>query len=174
MVSIVIPDEKLLGFAAAFSDEGLRDVIFCLQDGPASEAVIQEFLGTGSKGLRERLGRLVELGLIRKTSERSDAPGIYSLDFSMEQYNGYPKRKTVSELSEAMGKPVGPLLDKHAAEIESLCRGSGISLGRVVEQLLLSAFSELMEVYGKEIADEDKRICKKYSQTVTKNKKPRY
>ena len=163
MVSIVIPDEKLLGFATAFSDERLREVIFCLQDGPASEAVMQEFLKVEAKDLRERLGHLVELGLIRKTSERSNVPGIYSLDFSMEQYNGYPKRKTVAELSEAMGIPVTPILEKHAGEIEALCNGSGISLGRVIEQLLLSAFSDLMDDYGKEILEEDKRICKKIS-----------
>jgi DNA-binding Lrp family transcriptional regulator len=171
MVSIVIPDEKLLGFAAAFSNEGLRDVMFCLQDGPASEAVIQEFLGIGAEDLRGRLGHLVELGLIRKTAERSDSPGIYSLAFSIEQYNGYPKRKTVAELSQAMGKTVGTLLEEHAPEIESLCDGSGISLGRVVEQLLLSAFSELMEGYGEEIAEEDRRICKKYSQAGKKVRK---
>ena len=52
MVSIVIPDEKLLGFATAFSDERLREVIFCLQDGPASEAVMQEFLKVEAKDLR--------------------------------------------------------------------------------------------------------------------------
>lgn len=171
MVTIVIPDENLLGFAKAFSDERLRDVIFCLQDGPASELVMQEFLGIEAKDLRERLGSLVELGLIRKTSERSNAAGVYSLGFSMEQFNGYPKRKTVAELSEAMGRPVGPLLEKHAPEIESLCDGSGISLGRIVEQLLLSAFSDLMEGYGREIAEEDRRICKKYSQAGKKGSK---
>jgi hypothetical protein len=163
MVSIVIPDEKLLGFAVAFSDEGLREVIFCLQDGPATEAVMQEFMKVKAKDLTERLGRLVEFGLIRKTSERSDAPGIYSLNFSMEHYSGYPKRKTVAELSEVMGKPMTSFLEKHAEEIEALCKGSGISLGRVIEQLLLSAFSVLMEDYGKEIAEEDRRICKKIS-----------
>ncbi len=161
MVSVVIPDEKLLGFATAFSDASLREVIFCLQDGPASEAVLREFLKVEAGDLTNRLGRLVELGLIRKTAERSDIPGIYSLAFSMEQFNGYPKRKTVSELSGAMGKPVAPFLEKHASEIEALCRGSGISLGRVVEQLLLSAFSELMEDYAREMAEEDLRICKK-------------
>jgi DNA-binding Lrp family transcriptional regulator len=171
MVSIAIPDEKLLGFATAFSDEGLREVIFCLQDGPASEAVMQEFLKVEAKDLRERLGRLIELGLIRKTSERSNAPGIYSLGFSMERYHGYPKRKTVAELSEAMGKLVSPFLEKHSEEIESLCNGSGISLGRVIEQLLLSAFSDLMEDYGKEIAEEDQRICKKISQGGKKGSK---
>lgn len=168
MVSIVIPDEKLLGFATAFSDEGLREVIFLLQDGPASEAVIQDFLKVEEKDLRGRMGRLVELGLVRKTSERSNAPGIYSLAFSMEQFNGYPKRKTVSELSDAIGAPVAPFLERHAKEIEALCSGSGISLGRAVEQLLLSAFSELMEGYGKEIAEEDKRICKRISKAGKK------
>jgi DNA-binding Lrp family transcriptional regulator len=164
MASIVIADEKLLGFATAFSDERLREVMFCLQDGPATEAVIQEFMKLEAKDLTDRLGRLHELGLIRKTSVRSDAHGIYSLDFSMEQFNGYPKRKTVSELSEAMGKPITPFLQGHAEEIESICQGNGISLGRAIEQLLLSAFSELMEDYGKEIAEEDRILCQKISE----------
>jgi hypothetical protein len=37
-------------------------------------------------------------------------------------------------------------------------------MGRSVEQLLLSAFSSLMEDYAKEIAEEDKLICEKISE----------
>jgi DNA-binding Lrp family transcriptional regulator len=163
MVSIVIADEKLLSFATAFSDERLREVIFCLQDGPVTEAVLQEFLKIEAKDLTERLSRLHELGIVKKTSKRSDAPGVYSLDFSMERFNGYPKRKTVNELSEAMGRPIAPFLEGHAGEIEDACQG-GVSMGRSVEQLLLSAFSSLMEDYAKEMAEEDKRICEKISE----------
>lgn len=171
MTSIVIADEKLLGFATAFSDERLREVIFCLQDGPASEAVIREFMKLEEKEISERLSRLIELGLVRKTSERSDAPGVFSLDFSMEQFNGYPRRRTVSELSDAMSKPITPFLEGNAAEIESYCQGNGVSLGRAIEQLLLSAFSAIMEEYGKEIAEEDRLICGKISE-AGKGKKP--
>ena len=164
MVSIVIADEKLLSFATAFSDEKLREVMFYLQDGPVTEAVMQEFLKIEAKDLTERLGRLHELGLVKRTSKRSDCPGVYSLDFSIERFNGYPKRKMVNELSEVMGKPIVPFLEGHAKDIEGICQGNGISMGRSVEQLLLSAFSSLMEDYAKEIAEEDKRICEKISE----------
>lgn len=165
MVSIVIADEKLLSFATAFSDEKLREVIFFLQDGPVTEAVLQEFLKLEAKDLTERLSHLHELGLVKRTSKRSDGLGIYSLDFSIERFNGYPKRKMVNELSEVMGKTILPFLEGHADEIETVCQG-GISMGRSIEQLLLSAFSSLMDDYAKEIADEDKRICEKISEGV--------
>jgi DNA-binding Lrp family transcriptional regulator len=170
MTSIVIADEKLLSFANAFAEEKLREVIFCLQDGPATEAYIQEFLKAEANDLTQRLSRLRELGLIRRTSERSNALGIYSLDFSIEQFNGYPKRKTVSQLSDALSKPIPRFLEEHSKEIESICQGNGISLGRTIEQLLLSAFSNLMEEYGKEMAEEDKRICRKISNSGAEKK----
>lgn len=164
MASIVIADEKLLGFATAFSDEKLREVMFCLQDGPATEATMQELMKVEAKDLSERLGRLRDLGLIRKTSERPGIPGVYSLDFSMEQFNGFPRRRIVNELSDAMSHPIAPLLERHAEEIETFCKGNGISLGRAIEQLLLSAFSRIMEDYGKEMAEEDRLICKKIAE----------
>lgn len=163
MVTLVVPDEKLTAFAGAFLDERTRMIIFFLQDGPMTVDSMAEILKVSRDDLEERLEKLRNMMLVRRTSLGEGKPDVYSLEFSMEKFGGFPKPKTVRTLAEAMSDLVAPFLEKHSEEIGSVCDSRGIALGRGVEQLLLSAFSRIIDDLKLEVQDEDKRICEKFS-----------
>lgn len=162
MVTLVIPEEKLLGFANAYMDEELREVMFFLQDGPMTQESMAEILKVKEDALVKRLDRLRELGLVRRIISTDSRSDLYALEFSLERFGGYPKRKTVKMLSDAMCEPIVPFLEANSQEVGALCETYGMSIGRAIEQLLLSSFSRIIEDYKAEIVEEDKRISKKF------------
>ena len=162
MVTLVIPEEKLLGFANAYMDEELREVMFFLQDGPMTQESMAEILKVKEDALIKRLDRLRELGLVRRIISTDSHSDLYALELSLERFGGYPKRKTVKMLSDAMSEPIVPFLEANSQEISVLCENYGMSVGRAIEQLLLSSFSRIIEDYKAEIIEEDKRISEKF------------
>jgi len=166
MVTLVIPDENLSAFSNAFQDEKNRVVLFLLLDGPMLEDRMAEILKLDKKEFSKRIEALQDLKLVKRTSLGEKQPEVYSLDFSMEKFGGYPKPKIARVLSEAMSEMVSQFLEKYGDEIGSLCDTRGIALSRSVEQLLLTSFSMMMEGFKQEVQEEDKRICEKFSQKV--------
>jgi predicted ArsR family transcriptional regulator len=162
MVTIVIPEEKLSAFASAFLDEKMRVVIFFLQDGPMTVDGMAQILKISQEDVQDRIDKLRDLNLVRRTSLGDGKPEIYSLEFSMEKFGGFPKPKTARILAESMSDLIAPFLEKYGEEIGSVCDTRGIALGRGVEQLLLSAFSRIMDDLKLEMQDEDRRICEKF------------
>jgi len=168
MVSLVIEDEYLLSFANAFKEDTLREVIFCLQDGPMTLDTIAESLKIKEEDLSPRLDALTSMNLVRRVKPSNSGPELYALGFAMEKFGGYPKTKLVRTLSEAMSEVIPSFLEQHAGEIESICESTGTSMGRCVEQLFLSAFSWIMGDLQGEVLEEDKRLC----ETLGKRKPP--
>jgi DNA-binding Lrp family transcriptional regulator len=162
MVTLVIPEEKLLGFANAYMNEELREVMFFLQDGPMTQESMTEILKVKEDVLVKRLDRLRELGLVRRIISTDSRLDLYALELSLERFGGYPKRKTTKMLSDAMCEPIVPFLEANSQEIGALCETYGMSVGRAIEQLLLSSFSKIIEDYKAEIVEEDKMISKKF------------
>jgi len=162
MVTLVVPDENLAAFASAFLDPNMRDVIFFLQDGPMTEDKMAEILKVKKEDLSPMLDKLRDMKLVNRTPLGEGQSDMYSLEFSMEKFGGYPKPKTARALSEEMSDLIQPFLEKYGEEIGSMCDSRGIALGRGVEQLLLSAFSRIIDDLRLEVQDEDKRICEKF------------
>jgi len=167
MVTIVIPEEILSGFANAFMDEKLRAVIFLLQDGPLTEDRIAGVIRVKKDDVSKRLESLLDYGLVRRMPLGEGKPDMYSLAFSMERFSGYPNNKMVRLLSESMSDIISPLLEKYSDQIGEICDSRGIALSRNVEQLLLSSFSAIIEELKPEVLDEDKRICEKFASERT-------
>jgi len=162
VVTIVIDEKQLLAFSNAYEDDGLREIIFFLLDGPISQERMANMLKVSEEDLAKRLDRLREVGLVRRIVSTESRSDLYSLDFSLERPLGYPKPKTTRMLSDAIAEPIMPFLEAHFQELSALAETNGISLGRAIEQLLLSSFSRIMENYRAEIVEEDKRILEKF------------
>jgi hypothetical protein len=164
MVSLVIEDEYLLSFANAFKEDTLREVIFCLQDAPMTLETIADVLKLKEEDLAPRLDALISMNLVRRVHSRNKGLDLYALGFAIEKFGGYPKTKLVRLLSGAFSEIVPSFLENHASEIESLCEITGISMGRCVEQLLLSTFSSIMNDLQGEVLEEDKCLSETLKQ----------
>jgi len=155
MVSIVIPDDKLLALCAAIFDEPLRETIFALQGGPMTSEVLAQAMGIGDDDARGRINRLLAGGLLRRVPSKS-GPDLYALDFSIGRLG---EGSALSPpLAAEISRNMSAYLESHSEEIGALCESDGSTLGRAVEQIFLGAFSSVITDLQRELADEDKRL----------------
>lgn len=160
MVSIVLPDAKLANFCIAMADENMQTAILSLISGPLDKSQMAALLRKTPHDVEAEINTLVALGLIRRVRQPNSDREMYALEFSMGRLSKHQDAKMVGELSEEISEVIYNFLEEHAEEITGSCSKSGASLGREVEQLLLAAFSKIMEQYGREIRAEDQRLCK--------------
>jgi hypothetical protein len=166
MVSLVISDEKLAGFCSAIMDAGMRNVIFSLLDGPLSRDNVAESIEISGGEASALLNNLLSLGLVRKIDTSNQAIELYALDFSIEKLGSHHDPQMINMLSNDLSKDIYKFLESHSDEIAVSIDASGSSLGRTVEQILMSVFSRVLKDYQDEIKEEDKRI----SESVGKGK----
>ncbi|MDI9644024.1 MAG: winged helix-turn-helix domain-containing protein [Candidatus Verstraetearchaeota archaeon] len=158
MVCLVVDDDRLAGTCSALLDEKSREVLLSLQKGPLTLDQLSEMLIISKKDAKDRIERLTEAKLVRRTPGIAGGPDLYSLEFSMEIEGACPDQSLVEELYQEIGNSFFSFLEKNSDKISALCDSMGASLGRAVEQVFLSSVSRVVKDLQIEINEEDRRL----------------